>query len=1031
MTRGQEEKFQGLRARAEALMEQTRDTQSNLQHRDVQALIHDLSVHHIELEMQNDELQLAQVEMRRVRDEYLKLYNHAPTGYISLDDHGVILKHNQTFTTMIGNPEIIAIGMSFGSFIFEEDRSIFLSRYNAVFKNPTEKNIDVRLCCTDGSLLWVRLAGRRDTCLDDNQQIIEILLLTISDINNEKRAEKSMIDNLQFVSTLLDTVPNPIYYKDASLRYVGCNHAYTLMTGISSEDLRGKTVFDIVPPELAADYDARDRDLLNNPGVQSYEKRVQVSPNEVREFVFYKSTYRDASGEIAGLVCVKLDITDRKLAEEELADAMERAEIANRAKSEFLSNMSHEIRTPMNGILGMSQLLRLTELTEEQAECLDGIETSARNLLELINDILDLSKVESGKIELEQSEFSLRKSVNDVLVTQTSEIRKKRLEIRIDIPLSVPDNVTGDVTRFKQILINLLSNAIKFTEQGTIAISVEMIQSEGKIALIQFTVSDSGIGMSESNMERIFVPFEQANESITRRYGGTGLGLTICRKLSELMGGRIWAESVETEGSAFHLVIPFGFSDDPPVAQALTPMAMSGVEPGHLRILVVDDNDINLLYLTRLLQKMGHTVSYAVHGQEAVDKWQETVFDCILMDVRMPVMDGIRATAMIRELEQKNGRARVPIFALTAHALKGDRERLMSQGFDDYISKPVLSGELLNAISICSHLSVRGGGQRNPDNDQGDKMMPEFPELTPLLKESKATLLIVDDEPINIKIIAKLFNEEYEILASTNGKEAIEIAARRSPDLILMDVVMPEMDGYEACRLLRENDATKNIPLIFITAKRETGEEEYGLKLGAIDYITKPLELSIVRARVRNHIDLKHKTDLLESLAALDGLTGIPNRRRFDEVLESEWKRAVRNQTPLSLIMVDVDNFKQYNDHYGHGAGDDCLKHVAQVLLSSLVRPGDMAARYGGEEFVVILPHTDGEGALQVAERICTQVDGLGIPHINASVADHITVSVGCATSIPQSNILPERLLESADNKLYRAKHEGRNRVVS
>ena len=1030
MTDESKESFHGLRSRAEALLAQSNDPQKNLLHRDVQALIHDLSVHQIELEMQNEELLRAQREMQDARDEYQKLYNHAPAGYLSLDENGIILKHNQTFTNLIGNSGIVAVGVSLASFMFKEDRDVFLARYRAFFKSPQDKNIEVRLCRSDGSLLWVRLAVRRDSYLSGNQETREILLLTLSDINSEKSAEKAMIDNLQFVSTLLDTVPNPIYYKDASLRYLGCNHAYTLMTGISSEDLRGKTVFDVVPPELATDYDARDRELLKNPGVQSYEKRVPVSPDEVRDYVFYKATYQDASGEIAGLVCVKLDITEAKKVAEELELARDQAEAANCAKSEFLSSMSHEIRTPMNGILGMSQLLRLTDQTEEQVECLDGIETSAKNLLALINDILDLSKVESGKIELELREFSLRKSVSDVLVTQTSQIRMKHLETKIDIPACVPDSVTGDETRFKQILINLLGNAIKFTEEGIITISVELIQSDANNVLLQFTVSDTGIGMSDSNMERIFAPFEQGDNSITRRYGGTGLGLTICRKLSEFMGGRIWAESVEGEGSAFHFVIPLEFSESAPVEPLAMPMAMPDGDSVSLHILVVDDNEINLMYMTRLLKKLGHTASCSVEGSEAVDLFPKTVFDCILMDVQMPVMDGIEATALIREFEQKNCRARTPIFALTAHALIGDKERMLSAGFDDYISKPVIPEQLLDALSRCTKLSGISV-QCNLNGNHDDKTMSELPKLAPLTKGRKATLLIVDDEPINISIIAKLFHLEYEILAATSGQEALEIAARCSPDLILLDVVMPVMDGYEVCRRLRESNVTNKIPLIFITAKRETGEEEYGLKQGAIDYITKPFELSIVRARVRNHMNLKHKTDLLESLAALDGLTGIPNRRRFDEVLEMEWKRALRNQTPLSLIMVDVDNFKQYNDHYGHGAGDDCLKQLSMVLLSSMVRPGDMAARYGGEEFVVILPQTEPEGAMQVAERIRAQVDELGIPHINSAVAGHVTVSVGCATTVPTINTLVESLLVSADKKLYKAKHEGRNRVVS
>ena len=318
MHKGDNEAFQGLRSRAEALLAQSNDPRTNLLHKDVQTLIHDLSVHQIELEMQNEELLQAQNKLQQAKDKFQNLYNHAPVGYLSLDAYGMILQHNQTFGIMLDTPGSVAIGSPFSSFMISEDRDIFLARYRAFFNKPEEKNIDVRLSRADGSLLWVRLSGRRDVRDSESQESGECLLLTVADINSEKQNEKAMIDNLQFVTTLLDTVPSPIYYKDASCRYLGCNRAYTQMTGFSSEHLRGKTFFDIAAsPELAANYHARDQDLLQNPGIQIFENRVQVAPGKFRDFEYNKSTFRDAAGTIAGLVCVKLDITERKRTEEE------------------------------------------------------------------------------------------------------------------------------------------------------------------------------------------------------------------------------------------------------------------------------------------------------------------------------------------------------------------------------------------------------------------------------------------------------------------------------------------------------------------------------------------------------------------------------------------------------------------------------------------------------------------------------------------------------------------------------------------
>ncbi len=296
--------------------------------------------------------------------------------------------------------------------------------------------------------------------------------------------------------------------------------------------------------------------------------------------------------------------------------------------------------------------------------------------------------------------------------------------------------------------------------------------------------------------------------------------------------------------------------------------------------------------------------------------------------------------------------------------------------------------------------------------------------------QQRPMILIVDDVPTNVKILAEALTALYRIKVASNGADALKIVYREQPDLILLDVMMPEMDGFEVCRRLKADLRSQKIPVIFATAMNSESDEEQGLNLGAVDYITKPFVIPIAKARIRNHIRLKQQADLLESLSLLDALTGIPNRRRFDEALVLEWKRATRDATPLSLIMIDIDHFKQYNDHYGHGAGDLCLQRVAAELVKSAVRPGDLVARYGGEEFVVILPETGSEAARQIAERLRERIEKLKLPHAYSETEPVITISAGVATQTESGeNLLPKMLHDTADKALYRAKAKGRNCV--
>ena len=305
------------------------------------------------------------------------------------------------------------------------------------------------------------------------------------------------------------------------------------------------------------------------------------------------------------------------------------------------------------------------------------------------------------------------------------------------------------------------------------------------------------------------------------------------------------------------------------------------------------------------------------------------------------------------------------------------------------------------------------------------------PDLADLGGEHRPPrLLVVDDQPVNVQALYQAFSADHQVLMATSGAQALKVAQSRQPDLILLDVVMPGIDGYEVCRRLKVDERTRDIPVIFVTGHDDAEAEVRGLEAGAVDFISKPIHPTVVRARVRNHLTLKAQSDLLRQWVYIDGLTGLRNRRYWDEQLAAEWSRALRNGTELSVVLIDVDFFKRYNDHYGHQAGDECLRRVAQALRGALKRPGDMLARYGGEEFAGLLPETSLDGALEVARQLGAAVDALDWPHADSQAAAHVTVSLGvCSKLAGTSAGDAARLVAGADVQLYQAKQQGRARA--
>jgi signal transduction histidine kinase/CheY-like chemotaxis protein len=549
------------------------------------------------------------------------------------------------------------------------------------------------------------------------------------------------------------------------------------------------------------------------------------------------------------------EIVVRKRAEADMRRAKDAAEDASRAKSEFLANMSHEIRTPLNGVMGMTDLALETELTQEQRECLETVKISADSLLTVINDILDFSKIEAGKINLEAIDFNLRDSLEATLKTLALRADEKGLELLCEVAPEVPEVVQGDSSRLRQVVVNLVGNAIKFTDEGEVALKVQFEAGDGDDRIFHFTVSDTGVGIPPEKQNMIFQPFTQADTSTTRKYGGTGLGLTISTRLVGIMGGKMWVESKVGRGTQFHFTVRLGVAD----AKAIEVGTIAPPEIlRDVKVLVVDDNRTNRRILEGMLKRWDMKSTSVEGGEEALAQLSAAremgePYGLILTDMHMPKMDGF---ALVERIRQRPELSTATIMMLTSAGHRGDAARCQELGVSAYLLKPIRQSELREAIArVLGAREQKGAIPLITRYSLQDARDPS----------ACLRVLVAEDNLVNQRLATRLLEKRgHRVVVAANGREALDALAKESFDLVLMDVQMPEMDGCEATAALREREKEKgggtHQPVIALTAHAMKGDRERCLAAGMDGYLAKPIRSQELDTLLESYVARRMET---------------------------------------------------------------------------------------------------------------------------------------------------------------------------
>ena len=633
---------------------------------------------------------------------------------------------------------------------------------------------------------------------------------------------------------ILETSFDAFVGMDAQGRIVDWNAQAERAFGWSQAQVDGRVLSEaIIPARYRQSYEQEIAQLLASGQGPAVNKRFEITASrqdkrDIPVEITISAMRHDGLHHFSAFV---RDLSERKRFEQDLREAKEVAEAANRSKSDFLANMSHEIRTPMNGIIGMTDLALETELTQEQREFLGMVKSSADSLLSLLNDILDFSKIEAGKLDFETIDFLLRDTLDDTIKVLGLRAQQKGLELACQVLPEVPDGLQGDPTRIRQIVVNLVGNAIKFTAEGEVVVHVEVQEESEDEVLLHFSVRDTGVGIPLSKQQSIFEAFTQADNSMTRKYGGTGLGLAISSRLVNLMGGKIWVESDIGRGSTFHFTVRFRMQKIS--SRKYEP---AGVETLRgLPVLIVDDNATNRRILQEIVLVWQMEPTLTEGGPEALTLLERacnrgTPFALILLDAQMPGMDGFSVAERVKLDARLAGSV---IIMLTSAGLRGDAARCRELGIKAYLTKPIKRSDLLQAVKVV--LGAQAISEVNPSI-----------VTIHSLRESRGRLriLLVEDNRVNQAVATRLLEKRgHEVTVAGNGREALEALEKQTPDLVLMDVQMPEMDGLQATAAIRnvELKSGKHVPIIAMTAHAMAGDKDRCLDSGMDGYISKPL----------------------------------------------------------------------------------------------------------------------------------------------------------------------------------------------